>query len=262
MQPRNRQKLQSKTHQHDRLINVQQWATYLKPTCSVPCGSHSSWCTCSSKGPHSAPTSWTQIVAHTQIQRNEMKRNKQELKTKSCKNNTLENPRRAIELGSLHRNREAKKTRWRPRFLRPFQLWIMDLPLPIFHLQDSTESFPFTHVLHIWDLFTDFSFVRLYKKSSFQLWIMDLFLPIFHLQDCTKSLSFTHVLHIWDLFTDFSFVRLYKKSSFQLWIMDLFLPIFHLQDSTESLPFTHVLHVWDHLNCKNLAAKEHHLPCH
>jgi hypothetical protein len=55
---------------------------------------------------------------------------------------------------------------------------------------------------------------------------------------------------------------LYKKSSFQLWIMDLFLPIFHLQDSTESLPFTHVLHVWDHLNCKNLAAKEHHLPCH
>jgi hypothetical protein len=75
MQPRNRQKLQSKTHQHDSLIYVRQGATYLKLTCSVPCGSHSSWSTCSSKGPHSAPTSWTQIVAHTQIQRNETKRN-------------------------------------------------------------------------------------------------------------------------------------------------------------------------------------------
>jgi hypothetical protein len=196
IQPRNRQKLQSKTHQHDRLIYVRQGATYLKLTCSVHGGSHSGGCTCS-KSLHSAPTSWTQIVAHTKIERNGTKRNKYELKTKSCKNDTLENPRRAIELGSLYRDREAKKTWWHPQFPRPFQLWIMDLFLPIFHLQDSTQSLPFTHVLHIWDLFTDFSFVRFYKKSSFQLWIMDLFLPIFHLQDSTESLAFTHVLHIW-----------------------------------------------------------------
>jgi hypothetical protein len=88
----------------------------------------------------------------------------------------------------------------------------MDLFLLIFHLQDCTKRLPFTYGL--WTTFTDFSFARLYQKSSFQLWIMDLFLPIFNLQivlkvfpspkdygpllpifplqDCTKSLSFTY----------------------------------------------------------------------
>jgi hypothetical protein len=115
MQPRNRQKLQSKAHKHDRLIYVRQGATCLKLTCSLPWRSHSCWSTCCSQASHSGPTSWTQIVAHTQIRRNGTKWNKQELKTKSCKNDALENPRRAIELGSLYRNWEAKKTRWHPR---------------------------------------------------------------------------------------------------------------------------------------------------
>lgn len=123
IQPRNRQKLQSKTHQHDRLIYVRQGATYLKLTCSLPGCSHSCFRTCS-QASHSAPTSWTQLVAHTQTGRNETKendtnkptavgdlqsratKNKQELKTKRCEND---------ELGSFYRNREAKKTRWRPQ---------------------------------------------------------------------------------------------------------------------------------------------------
>jgi hypothetical protein len=41
--------------------------------------------------------------------------NKQELKTKRCKNDALENPKRGMELSSFYRNRQAKKTRWRPR---------------------------------------------------------------------------------------------------------------------------------------------------
>jgi hypothetical protein len=67
-------------------------------------------------------------------------------------------------------------------------------------------------------------------------------LPIFQLQDCSQSLLFTYGPH----FTDFSFARL----------------------CTKSLPFTHVLHnfsfnyIWYHLNCKNPAAKDDHLPCH
>jgi hypothetical protein len=72
MQPRNRQKLQNKTHQHDRLVYVRQGATYSKLTCSLPGCSHSCFRTCS-QASHSAPTSWTKIVAHTQTQRNETK---------------------------------------------------------------------------------------------------------------------------------------------------------------------------------------------
>jgi hypothetical protein len=132
---------------------------------------------------------------------------------------------------------------------------------PIFLLQDCTKSLPFSFGLWI-SLFTDFSFVRLYKKSSFQLWIMDLFFTDFSFvrlywnssfHPCAPYMGpfyrfffckivqkvFLSALDYGPLFTDFSFARLY-------W----------------SLPFTHVLHIWDHLNCKNPAAKEHHLPCH
>lgn len=131
MQARNRQNLQSKTHQHDRLIYVRQGATYSKLTCSLPGCSHSCFRTCS-QASHSAPTSWTKIVAHThkhrETKQSKAKQNKQtdgsgevankqqELKTKRLKNDALENPMRAMELGSIYRNREAKKTRWwRPR---------------------------------------------------------------------------------------------------------------------------------------------------
>jgi hypothetical protein len=108
MQPRNRQKLQSKTHQHDRLIYVRQGATYSKLTCSLPGCSHSCFRTCS-QASHSAPTSWTKIVAHThkhrETKQSKTKQNKQtdgsgevankqqKLKTKRLKNDALEKPK-------------------------------------------------------------------------------------------------------------------------------------------------------------------------
>jgi hypothetical protein len=128
--------------QHNRQIHVRQGATYLKLTCSLPGCSHSCFRTCS-QASHSAPTSWTELVAHT----NTEKRNKKDKPTgvgnlresranrtwegSVAKNDALENPRRAIELGSFYRSREATKTRRRPRSPPPRILRHVTLSCPL-----------------------------------------------------------------------------------------------------------------------------------